>query len=95
MSKWIPVLEKLGAGVVGEIVDNHPSLQAAITEERGATPATKLDWLPILVELGEEIVARLLDKSPDAASAIAAAHEEFEKAEAEAAALRAEGHEGQ
>lgn len=92
-NKWLSALQALGAGAVGEIVDNSPALQAAIAEERGdVKPATKLDWLPIMIELGEDVLARVLDKSPDAASAIAEARENFTKAEEEAEDLRREGH---
>ena len=91
--KWLPALQQMGAGAVGEIVENSPALQTAIAEERGGeTPASKLDWLPILIELGEDVLARLLDKSPDAASAIAEARENFTQAEVEAEDLRREGH---
>lgn len=89
----VDALQRLGAGAVGEIVENSPALQAAIAEERGdEKPASKLDWLPILIELGEDVLTRLLDKSPDAASAIAEARENFTQAEVEADALRREGH---
>lgn len=51
-------------------------------------------WLPILTALGEEELARILDKSPDTASALLEAHANFQQAQADAEALRHEGHEG-